>query len=70
MKRLMKRLGDVLLALNAWQERDLAPTLIAAAIRAAAPRCEAEIHPAGCLQCTLARQAERDAAIASGWVAR
>ena len=66
----MSRLKDLAIAYNAWQERDLAPTRIADAIRAAAPRCDAEIHPAGCLQCTLARQAERDAAIASGWVAR
>ena len=66
----MSWLKDLAIAYNAWQERDLAPTRIAAAIRAAAPRCDAEIHLAGCLQCTLARQAERDAAIASGWVAR
>jgi hypothetical protein len=60
----VSRLKRLLIAYNAWQQRDCAALDIAAAIEAASPPCDAPVHPPGCLPCTLARQARRDAAIA------
>lgn len=56
----MNPLKRALIAYNAWQLADL----IALRIEAAAQPCAGDIHLAGCLPCTLAQQARRDAALA------
>lgn len=56
----MNALKRALIAYSAWQ----LDGLIALRIEAAAQPCAGDIHLAGCLPCTLAQQARRDAALA------